>query len=999
MSKDQYKSTLNLPQTNFPMRGNLPHTEPQRIKKWQEQEIYQKIIAQNQSKKIFCMIDGPPYANGSIHLGHVLNKVLKDIIIKYKNLSQLHAPFIPGWDCHGLPIELKAMKKAKFKLETSSSKETISKKEKEKIIRNLCRKEALKWVKKQSQEFERLGILADWKNPYLTLDPKYEAEEIRVLSRLNKNGLLYLGKKPVHWCPVLKTALAAAEAEYHPHKSPSIYVKFHLKDEDKKKKILKEVFKKDPLKNSTFSFVIWTTTPWTLPANKAIALHPRLEYRIYEIQADKRKREKIEKREFILLASALKEKVQKETGLQLKEVREEGENFSFKGIDLEGLETKHPFLSFYSPIVLSEFVTADAGTGSVHTAPGHGMDDYKLGLKYKLPIYSPVDESGRYTKEVPEYEGQSIWEVNPQIISRLKESNHLLASFEIEHSYPHNPRTLTPLIFRSTPQWFIKMDDKTSNLRKKTLKILSSQIQFIPEWGKERLKAMLEYSPDWCLSRQRIWGVPIPVLYCKKCNKPLMSVSLMNRIADLMEETNEGLEAYHSKPIEEMLQSENCSHCGAKDPKDFKKGEDILDVWFDSGVSHTALEKREKIQFPSDIYIEGSDQHRGWFQTSLLSAMASREKPPYLKLITHGFVVDQKGYKMSKSKGNVIEPNDIVKKYGADILRFWVASEDYGQDLHVSEEIFQRVTETYRKIRNTLRFLLGNLFDFDFQTQETQKETKEGTQGTQDFKFKDMPPLDQWMLVELNQLVIKTKEAYESFNFYKVYHLLNHFFTVHLSSFYLDILKDRLYTWKTSSFERRASQLVFYHLLSSLIRIIAPILSFLAEEVYAFIPGKKKESVFLTSFPSSNSMWNFSRDKEMEDRLKLFLSIRSRVQKSLEKLRFQKKVGSSLEAKVILTCHHEEFKKISDFKESLLEFLIVSQIEIHEGDKSPTQVNQATKKTKDKNQDEEQEEDTTKIQVVLAEGKKCPRCWHYSQELKHEDPLFGLCPKCVKALS
>ncbi|MEQ1665712.1 MAG: isoleucine--tRNA ligase, partial [Bdellovibrionales bacterium] len=702
-------------------------------------------------------------------------------------------------------------------------KNSLTKKE----IRALCRKEAEKWIDIQRQQFIRLGVLADWQKPYLTMQPEYEANEVRVLARIHKNGVLFRGNKPVYWCTALQTALAAAEIEYHDHKSLSVYVKFFI--ENPIFAFAKDSKRTDG-KSKPVAFVIWTTTPWTLPANYAIALNANFSYGAYEFE-----------NEILIIATELQESVSKETGVLFTSPIK-----TWKGSTFEKMKAHHPFMNRESLIILGDHVSADAGTGCVHTAPGHGLDDYHVGLKYDLPVLSPVDPAGKYTSDVPQYAGMSIWKANPQIALDLKTSGHLLAEKEIVHSYPHNPRSKTPLIFRATPQWFIRMDDDFS-LREKTLKAVDEKIKYFPDWGKARLAAMVKNTPDWCLSRQRTWGVPIPVFFCKSCGEALAKFEVMNEIADHMQNSKLGIEAYFDMPIETFTKNEKCTQCGSKE---FVRSEDILDVWFDSGVCHTSVHVARfglKPGEPADIYLEGSDQHRGWFQTSLISSIAAYENPPYKALITHGFVNDAQGFKMSKSKGNVIDPATIAQKYGAEVLRLWVAHEDYGDDVTVSDEMFLRVSETYRRIRNTMRFLIGNIHDFD--------------PDKNSVDFKNMPELDRWALVRLNDVIKKATEAYENYDFFKVYHSLNQFFTTELSATYLDILKDRLYTGKKDGVARRASQTVFYQLLLNLSGLMAPILSFLSEEVYGYLPtsskinAAKKESVFLTSFPKVQAEW------------------------------------------------------------------------------------------------------------------------------------------------
>ena len=911
-----YKETVNLPKTNFPMKANLPQKEPQMIEAWDKGNIYQRILDKNKGQPTFCMPDGPPYANGNIHLGHVLNKVLKDIVIKYKNLAGFSTAFIPGWDCHGLPIELKVTKALGKKKRDMTHTE----------IRELCRKEAHKWVETQKEQFRRLGIIADWENPYLTLQPEYEAEEVRVLADILENGILERGEKPVYWCPALQTALAAAEIEYHDHKSPSIYVKFPLSKSDKLGEFDKPV-----------SFVIWTTTPWTLPANLAICLHPDLEYGIYDSGS-----------EYLILAKELKENVAEVTELELKEIK------IFKGSDFEGLQADHPFIDRKSQIILGHHVTLEAGTGCVHTAPGHGMDDYIVGLKYNLDILCPVDEAGRYNDDFPEMKGVKIWEANNLLVDKLVASGHMLHHSELTHSYPHNPRSKTPLIFRATPQWFIRMEDGNYNLRQRALTAAEKNINFIPAWGAQRLNAMISNSPDWCLSRQRLWGVPIPVFYCKSCGTELVKAEIMHKVADKMENSGKGIEAFYESDGTEFTEGHKCSNC---QETSFNKGQDILDVWFDSGVCHTAVQKKRKeLTFPADIYLEGSDQHRGWFQTSLMSSIAANGEVPFKTLITHGFVNDAKGHKMSKSKGNVIDPAKVIKNSGAEILRLWVAYEDYGQDVNISNEMFQRITETYRRIRNTMRFMLGNLGDFN-----PEKDLVHS---------KDMPILDQWALTELNQLIAKTTEFYDNYNFYKVYHSLNTFFTTVLSATYLDILKDRLYTGKKDGHARRSSQSVIYHMLDSLVVIMSPILSFLAEEVYQYIPRQNKlESVYLNNYPKTRAEWE---NETLKEDFAYLLEIRSDVSQALETLRQDKAIGSSLDAQVTITASGKKFDILKKYESILKELFIVSGVAFRSGE--------------------------YKITGERAEGDKCVRCWHYSTKLGTHSQFPEVCPKCVEAL-
>lgn len=906
------------------MKGDLPIKEPVMIKKWDDAKIYHKMVAKNEGKISFTLPDGPPYANGSIHIGHALNKTLKDIIIKYKNMRGFCAPFVPGWDCHGLPIEHKVMKDLADKKQVKTDHEILV----------LCREEATKWIGVQKEQFRRLGILGEWENPYMTMSADYEAEEVREFARAYKNGMIYRGSKPVQWNWFLKTALADAEVEYHNHKSPSIYVKFNVTDDETLKRL------GNPARPT--SFVIWTTTPWTLPANLGIALHPDFEYGVYAVG---------DGAENLVIAKGLKETVEKELGLTLTE------GFLFKGEALELGKARHPWLDRDSTIILGDHVSLDTGTGAVHTAPGHGADDFRVGNKYNLGVLSPVDDGALYTDEVPEFKGMHVFKANPLIVEKLRASGHLLGFKEIEHSYPHCWRSKTPLIFRTTPQWFIGMDQETTRVREKTLKAID-KIKFVPEWGEARFRAMMENRPDWCLSRQRIWGVPIPVLYCNATGEPLADYDIMMKVADVIEKDG-GIEAFQKTPVEKFMGGKNfVGHNGnaAFGSEGFRHGRDILDVWFDSGVCHAAVQKRRPhMTLPADIYLEGSDQHRGWFNTSLLSSMCTNGVAPFKALLTHGFVTDPQGRKMSKSLGNVVDPQEVTAKSGAEIIRLWTAYEDYGKDISCGKAELERVTETYRRIRNTMRFLLGSQSDFDPDKDQV--------------AHANMTPIDQWALHELAELNKKVTAAYDNYEFYKIYHLLNIFFTVTLSATYMDVLKDRLYTWRPDGLPRRSSQTVLFLMTDYLVRMMTPILSFLSEEVYTYTKGPKVESVFLLDYPIAPLAWtNTSLAQQFENLLK----VRSDVQKVLEGLRAEKTIGASLEASVVVHAEGSVFSDLSSFKD-LREFLIVSKVDVKEG--------------------------SYKITAEKAPGDKCVRCWTYSTEINRDGHHPGLCPKCVEALS
>ncbi|MBE8221188.1 MAG: isoleucine--tRNA ligase [Bdellovibrionales bacterium] len=922
---EQIKDSLNLPQTDFPMRAQLPQKEPQYIQNWKDQKLYQSILEKNKNSKIFTFCDGPPYANGHLHVGHALNKILKDIVVKYKNLSGYKAKFIPSWDCHGLPIELNVYKKLKKEARNKSKFE----------IREECRKEALSWVDIQKKEFIRLGIIADWDNPNLTIDKNYEADEVNLLADILENNLLYQGRKPVYWCTKLQTALASSEVQYQDHTSSSIFVKFYLQEDS---------LKKLNICNKKTAFVIWTTTPWTLPANVGICLNPNFVYGLYNItDGDHSDTD-------IIIAKDLKNSVEQSCKINLKELK------TFKASELELLFAQHPFIEDrQSKIILAKHVNLEAGTGCVHTAPGHGLDDYQVGIKYKLPVLSPVDKAGKYTSDFPKYEGIKIWEANPKIVEDLKKSKHLIFEKEITHSYPHGDRSKAPLIFRATPQWFINRTDNNYNLKKEALKLIESEeIKFTPSWGRARLNAMTTNAPDWCISRQRTWGVPIPVFYCTECDHSLADPKIMRDIALKMKKDS-GMEAYFLTPVKEFTSGHSCKKCGSNS---FKIGSDILDVWFDSGAYHRVTQNKEpKENFPADLYLEGSDQHRGWFQTSLFSSLAANKKAPFKKLITHGFVNDSNGKKMSKSKGNVVSSMKIVEKYGAEILRLWAAHEDYSQDLSFKEEGLKQLTDTYRKIRNSIRFLLGNIHDFN-----PKKDSLD---------YKDLSDIDKFALHKLNVLIKNTTLHYEDYKFHKVYHELNTFF-VSLSSQYLDLLKDRLYTAKTTGQARRSSQTTFYILLKNLGPLMSPILSFLAEEIHTNINSDKNLfSVFLLDFPKNNLEWD---NPQLFKSIEQLLELKTAAYKDIEELRGQKKIGSNLEIELEI---HNLPKDLCIYKEDFLaEFFIVSKVYLKQG-----------------------QGNDCKINILISKGQKCPRCWTYNLKLiKYKEWGADICQKCLDAL-
>ncbi len=911
-----YKGNLNLPKTDFPMKAELVKKEPQILKKWEEEGLYARILQRKEGNKPFVLHDGPPYANGHIHLGTALNKILKDIIVKAKNMSGFKAVFLPGWDCHGLPIELEVEKRL------GKEKEKLSKVE----IRGFCRQYAEQFVNVQREEFKRLGVFGLWSSPYLTMDPQYQAAIVREFANFVKKGYVYRGKKPVYWCPNCKTALAEAEVEYAPLESPSIYVKFPLKDargilEGNEKKV---------------SMVIWTTTPWTLPANLAVAVHPEYEYAAV-----------LFKSEVLIVARRLVPVLEGVLG-------EKGEVLStFGGRFLEGRKCKHPFLERDSLVILADFVSLDTGTGCVHIAPGHGEEDYESGLKYGLDVYAPVDEKGCFTEEVAFFKGMNVFEADPLIVEKLKETGMLLHADRIEHSYPHCWRCKGPVIFRATPQWFISLDK--DGLRQRLLRWIES-VQWIPPWGKDRIYNMVATRPDWCISRQRVWGVPIIAFYCESCGEVLLDEKLIRHVASLIEK--EGADIWFERTSRELLpEGFKCPRCGSDS---FRKEEDILDVWFDSGVSWaTVLEGPHGLGFPADLYLEGSDQHRGWFQSSLICAVATRDEAPYRAVLTHGFVVDGQGRKMSKSLGNVISPFEIIDRYGAEILRLWTASADYREDVRISEEILQRLVEAYRRIRNTWRFMLGNLYDFDPKVHKV--------------SYKDLWEMDRWILHRHAFLIKRIREAYDSYNFHLIYHLVHNFCVNDLSAFYLDVSKERLYVLSPDSPKRRSAQMAMYHVLKGMLLLMAPVLTFTAEEAWWHLPKDEgdPESVHLGAFPEVPEEW---MDETLEQRWERLLGIRDEVNRALEEARRKKEIGHSLDAEVTIRGPNEVVEFLRTFGDDLREILIVSQVKLEEG---------------------------RELQVLVskARGQKCARCWVYDPEVGVSELYPDLCPRCIAVLS
>jgi isoleucyl-tRNA synthetase len=923
-----YKETLNLPETEFPMRGNLPQREPEMLKRWEEIGLYGKIDAAGKGRPRFILHDGPPYANGHTHIGHALNKILKDIVIKSRRMQGYFAPYVPGWDCHGLPIELMVDKKL------GSKKRELSKAE----FRKLCRDYASEWVAIQSTEFQRLGVLGEWENPYLTMSHHYEAATARELARFAERGGLFKGKKPVHWCSSCVTALAEAEVEYADHTSPSIYVKFPYRGE-----LPAEL---SALAGRNIFFVIWTTTPWTIPANLGICLNPELPYVAVETGG-----------EVLVMAEGLYEQVLREAGIEDFRVLA-----TFDAPIFEGKNCRHPLYERDSLIMLGDHVTLEAGTGCVHTAPGHGQDDYQVGLKYGLEIYNPVDDYGRYREDLELFGGMKITDANAAVNAKLAEVGALLKEGKVSHSYPHCWRCKKPIIFRATEQWFISM--AAGDLRLKALEAIND-VKWIPRWGRERIYGMIENRPDWCISRQRSWGVPITVFYCEKCGEALADGKTMHHVADLFEEGGSDI-WFEKEPSELLPAGAACAACGHSG---FTRETDILDVWFDSGVSHAAvLEQRENLSSPADLYLEGSDQHRGWFHSSLLAAVGTRGVAPYRAVLTHGFVVDGAGKKMSKSTGNVIAPEEVIKKFGAEILRLWVAAQDYRDDIRISPEILQRLSDAYRRIRNTARYILGNLHGFD-----------PAADGVPDG---DLLEIDRWALSRLEGLVNRVERSYEEYEFHILYHAVHNFCSVDMSAFYLDVLKDRLYISPGKSLARRSAQTAMYRILDALTRLVAPVLSFTADEIWAELPGEREESVHLAAFPRFDSSL---LDAGLEARYERLLSVRTDVTKALELARNEKKIGHSLDARVLIEAPEGEWRELLQAHENELATLfIVSQAQLTEG------LSEAVAG---------EEVPGLKVRVEKAQGEKCERCWNYATTIGQSDEHPTVCHRCREALA
>ena len=920
MSQD-YNATLNLPKTDFPMRAGLPKSEPVTLNAWESEKVYDKLMELNEGKPMFVLHDGPPYANGDIHLGHALNKILKDFIVRYKNMAGFQSPFVPGWDTHGLPTELKARQKAGI-----GSSADISVVE----LRKLCEKFVTGYINDQREQFKRLGCIGEWDNPYITLKHEFEAEQIKVFAEMADKGYIYRGLKPVYWCPECKTALAEAEIEYAEDPCHSIYVKFPVTDDLGKF----EAMGIDPAK---VSFVIWTTTTWTLPANVAICVGPRYEYSVIKCGE-----------EYYVMATELYKSAMEEAGKTDYEVVG-----TIQGSELEYMKTQHPFLDRQSLLIVGDHVTLESGTGCVHTAPGHGVDDYNVCRNYpEIPVICPVNGDGVLTEEAGQFAGLTTDEANKKIAIHLDETGALFALKKIIHQYPHCWRCKSPILFRATDQWFCSVDD----FKDEAVKAIN-EVEWIPAWGQERITSMVRERKDWCISRQRKWGVPIPIFYCKDCGEPLIDKAAMLSVADVF--AKEGSNAWFDHDASEMLPAgTKCAKCGCTS---FDKEKDIMDVWFDSGSSHTAVVKRRGyLNFPADLYLEGNDQYRGWFQSSLLTSVATMGVAPYKTVLTHGMILDMEKRKMSKSLGNGISPQEVIKQYGADVLRLWVASCDYQSDVNISFDILKQRSEAYRKVRNTARYILGNLFDFNPDTDMADFDT--------------LLPIDKWALAKLNSLIDKVREAYDKYEFHIVYHSIHNFCVVDMSNFYLDVLKDRLYTEKADSPRRRAAQTAMYLILNAMTRMIAPILAYTSDEIWKFMPHSAADE-------ASHVIYNEMPEKvaaDVDDSFMEFWNriheLRDDVKKTLEPMIKEKTIKSSLEAKVTLSAGGETLEFLRQAEPELADAFIVSEVVIADNGAE------------------------LEITAEKAEGEKCERCWAIRKSVGADAEHPTLCAHCCETL-
>lgn len=922
MSKEKkYNETLNLPQTDFPMRGNLTQKEPEILAKWGKMDLYKVIQEKTKGKPQFNLHDGPPYANGDIHMGHALNKVLKDMIIKFHSMTGYDVPYVPGWDTHGLPIEQQAIKTLGLNRHAQDPVE----------FRKCCREYALKYVDIQKEQFKRLGVRGDWDHPYVTLEPKFEAVQIGVFGDMAKKGYIYKGLKPVYWCPHCETALAEAEIEYEEKRSASIYVKFAVSEG------------KGLLETGNTFFVIWTTTPWTIPANLAICLHPDLEYNLLVVGKEK-----------YVVVQELRDSFLEVLGKPEYTVEK-----TFRGEELEGIVCQHPLYARDSVVILGDHVTTEQGTGCVHTAPGHGLEDFEVGKKYGLEILSPVDDQGKFTAEAGQFAGIFIEEGNKTVIKALEEQGALISMIFIQHQYPHCWRCKNPIMFRATEQWFASID----GFRKEALEAIK-QVQWIPAWGEERIHNMVADRGDWCISRQRTWGVPIPIFYCEECNQAIITEEIIAYLQELIAQY--GSDIWWRREAADLLPAGIiCPQCGSKK---FRKEKDIMDVWFDSGTTHLGvLEARPELSWPADLYLEGSDQHRGWFNSSLSVSVAVRGLAPYKAVLTHGFLVDDQGRKMSKSLGNGVDPLEVIEKMGADILRLWVSSADYRHDVAISPGILKQISEAYRKIRNTCRYLLGNLYDFE--------PTKDKV------PYENLLEIDQWALLKLHQLINKVTEAYQNYEFHTVHHHIHNFCAVEMSAFYLDVVKDRLYTSGADSVERKSAQTVMYEIILALVKMLTPILAFTTEEIWQYLPHNEEAStVQLATWPVFTERY---LDAELEEKWDKILAVREFVAKPLEEARRNKVIGHALDAQVKLYASAEWYDFLLSLKEELATLFITSSVVLQQADYLPEEAFTS--------------EELTGLAVVVekAPGEKCERCWIYSETTGENEAHPTLCKRCA----
>ncbi|MDH7497028.1 MAG: isoleucine--tRNA ligase [Syntrophomonadaceae bacterium] len=924
VAKGTYDHTLNLPRTDFPMRANLPAREPEILEFWRELDIYRRVADKNRGREKFVLHDGPPYANGHIHLGHTLNKVLKDIIVRYHSMTGFDAPYVPGWDTHGLPIEQQAIKEMGLDRHRTDVLE----------FRRHCKEYALRYVDIQREEFKRLGVRGDWENPYLTLDPGFEAVQIGVFGEMARKGYIYKGLKPVYWCADCETALAEAEIEYGDKTSPSIYVKFPLRDS-------RGLFPEEGV-----AVVIWTTTPWTLPANTGISVHPDFEYVLVETGGER-----------FVVAKGLLERVAAEVGWKDYQVLQ-----TFPGSALERAVCRHPFVERDSLLVCGEHVTLEQGTGCVHTAPGHGEEDFAVGRRYDLPVISPLDDRGVFTAEGGRFAGMFCYDANPAIIAHLQELGMLLHSSSLVHQYPHCWRCKNPIVYRATEQWFASID----GFREAALAAIDT-VRWIPAWGRDRIYNMVRDRGDWCISRQRTWGVPIPIFYCLSCGEYVIDETTIAHLQGLFAE--EGSDVWFAREAAELLPAGyRCPHCGGEG---FRKETDIMDVWFDSGSSHKAvLETRPDLRWPADMYLEGSDQHRGWFNSSLSTAVAVTGQAPYRIVLTHGFLVDEQGRKMSKSLGNVVDPLAIIEQMGADILRLWVSSADYRTDVAASDNIMKQAAEAYRKIRNTCRFVLGNLADFD--------------PARDRVAFAELPELDRWALLRLHRLIERVSRAFNEYEFHVVYHSIHNFCAVDMSAVYFDIIKDRLYTSAAADPRRRAAQTVLYEVIHALVRMLAPILAFTSEEVWQHLRREGEvPSVQLTDWPVASEE---CLDTSLETRWEQVLRAREVVAKALELARQQKRVGHSLGAAVTLY-GDEKWRALLESLQDREQVFIVSRVEVAALEEAPGEAVGL------------EASPGLRVAVHPAPGEKCERCWVVSPTVGQEAGHPTLCQRCVEVVA